>query len=104
MILLILMLMIYLVIGISTVAVMRHRVLDILRLLSSVSFLLMLTLQSINTPNPDALIIFALGLCTFISIEIAGFKETKGDRKSLLLIYAFTLLLSATLIIMLLTI
>lgn len=104
MILLILMLLIYLVIGVSTVALLRHRVLDILRLLSGVSFLLMLTLTSINLQNPDSYIIFSLGLCTFLSIEIAAFKESKGDRKSLYLIYAFTLLLAATLIIMLLTI
>lgn len=104
MILLILMLLIYLIIGVSTVVLVRLKTLDFLRLLSGIAFLLMLTLESINTPNPDAAIIFTLGLCVFISIEIAAFKETKGDRKSLLLIYAFTLLLSAALTIMVLTI
>jgi hypothetical protein len=103
MILLILMLLIYLVIGVSTVVLIRSRLLDILRVLSGIAFLLLLTIETINTQNPDAVIMFALGLCTFISIEIAAFKETKGDRKSLFLIYAFTLLLAAVLIIMLLT-
>lgn len=104
MILTILMLLTYLVIGVSTVLLLRNRLLDILRVISGIALLLLVTVQSINITNPDAVIIFALAVCIFMSIELASFKENKGDRRSLYLIYAFTLMLTAVLTIMLLTI
>lgn len=96
----ILMMLIYLVIGYSTVMMMRSRVLDILRLISGVAFLLMILVYSLSLDNPNAVIVFVLGLSLMLSIEIAAFKEYKNDRDNVFLIYAFTAMFSAVLAIM----
>lgn len=99
----ILMMLIYLVIGYSTVMIMRNRTLDILRLISGVAFMLMILIYSLSLVNPTAVIVFVLGLSLMLSIEIAAFKENKNDRDNVFLIYAFTAMFAAVLIIMIFT-
>lgn len=99
----VLMMLIYLVIGYSTVMIMRSRVLDILRLISGVAFMLMMLIYSLSLVNPSAVIVFVLGLCLMLSVEIAAFKENKNDRDNVFLIYAFTAMFAAVLIIMIFT-
>lgn len=99
----ILMMLIYLVIGYSTVMIMRNRTLDILRLISGVAFMLMILIYSLSLVNPAAVIVFVLGLSLMLSIEIAAFKENKNDRDNVFLIYAFTAMFAAVLIIMIFT-
>lgn len=103
MILTVLMLLIYLVISAITILLLRNRILDILRVIAGIAFMLMMTLTSLNAPNPDGLLIFSLAICLFISVEITGFKEAQGDHARLFMIHVFTLMISAVLIIMLLT-
>lgn len=98
----ILMLLIYLVIGYATVMVMRSRTLDVMRLISGVAFLLLILVYSLSLPNPDSVIVFVLGLSLMLSIEIAEFKENKDDRDNVFLIYAFTAMFSAVLVIVVL--
>ncbi|SOC42198.1 membrane stabilizing protein MspA [Salinicoccus kekensis] len=98
----ILMLLIYLVIGYATVMVMRSRTLDVLRLISGVAFLLLILVYSLSLSNPDSVIVFVLGLSLMLSIEIAAFKENKDDRDHVFLIYAFTAMFSAVLVIVVL--
>lgn len=98
----ILMLLIYLVIGYATVMVMRSRTLDVMRLISGVAFLLLILVYSLSLPNPDAVIVFVLGLSLMLSIEIAAFKENKDDRDNVFLIYAFTAMFAAVLVIVVL--
>ncbi len=99
----VLMMLIYLVIGYSTVMIMRNRTLDILRLISGVAFMLMVLIYSLSLVNPSAVIVFVLGLSLMLSIEIAAFKENKNDRDNVFLIYAFTAMFAAVLIIMIFT-
>lgn len=99
----VLMMLIYLVIGYSTVMMMRNRTLDILRLISGVAFMLMILIYSLSLVNPAAVIVFILGLSLMLSIEIAAFKENKNDRDNVFLIYAFTAMFAAVLIIMIFT-
>lgn len=99
----VLMMLIYLVIGYSTVMIMRNRTLDILRLISGVAFMLMILIYSLSLVNPAAVIVFVLGLSLMLSIEIAAFKENKNDRDNVFLIYAFTAMFAAVLIIMIFT-
>ncbi len=99
----VLMMLIYLVIGYSTVMIMRKRTLDILRLISGVAFMLMILIYSLSLVNPTAVIVFVLGLSLMLSIEIAAFKESKNDRDNVFLIYAFTAMFAAVLIIMIFT-
>lgn len=99
----VLMMLIYLVIGYSTVMMMRNRTLDILRLISGVAFMLMILIYSLSLVNPAAVIVFVLGLSLMLSIEIAAFKENKNDRDNVFLIYAFTAMFAAVLIIMIFT-
>lgn len=99
----VLMMLIYLVIGYSTVMMMRNRTLDILRLISGVAFMLMILTYSLSLVNPAAVIVFILGLSLMLSIEIAAFKENKNDRDNVFLIYAFTAMFAAVLIIMIFT-
>jgi len=99
----VLMMLIYLVIGYSTVMIMRNRTLDILRLVSGVAFMLMVLIYSLSLVNPSAVIVFVLGLSLMMSIEIAAFKENKNDRDNVFLIYAFTAMFAAVLIIMIFT-
>ena len=99
----VLMMLIYLVIGYSTVMIMRNRTLDILRLISGVAFMLMILIYSLSLVNPTAVIVFVLGLSLMLSIEIAAFKENKNDRDNVFLIYAFTAMFAAVLIIMIFT-
>src|SRR5699024_11942532 len=99
----VLMMLIYLVIGYSTVMIMRNRTLDILRLVSGVAFMLMVLIYSLSLVNPSAVIVFVLGLSLMMSIEIAAFKENKNDSDNVFLIYAFTAMFSALLIIMFLS-
>lgn len=99
----VLMLLIYLVIGYSTVMIMRNRTLDILRLISGAAFMLMILIYSLSLVNPTAVIVFVLGLSLMLSIEIAAFKENKNDRDNVFLIYAFTAMFAAVLIIMIFT-
>ncbi|SDK42857.1 membrane stabilizing protein MspA [Lacicoccus qingdaonensis] len=99
----VLMMLIYLVIGYSTVMIMRNRTLDILRLISGVAFMLMILIYSLSLVNPTAVIVFVLGLSLMLSIEIAAFKESKNDRDNVFLIYAFTAMFAAVLIIMIFT-
>ncbi|MCG1010427.1 membrane stabilizing protein MspA [Salinicoccus sp. ID82-1] len=103
MILTILMLLLYLVIGAATILFVRNRTLDILRLIAGIAFMLIMTATALNAQNPDGVLVFALAVCLFLSVEITGFKEAKGDRSRLFMIHAFTLMISAVLIIMLLT-
>ena len=103
MILTVLMLLIYLVISAITILLMRNRPLDILRVIAGVALLLMMTLVSLEAPNPDGLLIFSLVISLFIAVEITAFKEAKGDHARLFMIHVFTLMISAVLIIMLLT-
>ncbi|CAM4186527.1 hypothetical protein [Lacicoccus alkaliphilus] len=95
-----LMLLIYLVIGYSTVMIMRSRALDAMRLISGVAFLLMILVYSLSLTDPDSVIVFVLGLSLMLSIEIAAFKETRDDRDNVFLVYAFTAMFAAVLIIM----
>ncbi len=95
----ILMMLIYIVIGYSTVMVMRSRALDVMRLISGVAFLLMILVYSLSLPNPDSVIVAVLGLSMMLSIEIAAFKEDKNDRDHVFLIYAFTAMFAAVLAI-----
>ncbi|WP_462419745.1 membrane stabilizing protein MspA [Salinicoccus sp. Marseille-QA3877] len=99
----VLMMLIYLVIGYSTVMMMRNRTLDILRLISGVAFMMMILIYSLSLVNPAAVIVFVLGLSLMLSIEIAAFKENKNDRDNVFLIYAFTAMFAAVLIIMIFT-
>lgn len=99
----VLMMLIYLVIGYSTVMMMRNRTLDILRLISGVAFMMMILIYSLSLVNPAAVIVFILGLSLMLSIEIAAFKENKNDRDNVFLIYAFTAMFAAVLIIMIFT-
>lgn len=99
----VLMMLIYLVIGYSTVMIMRNRTMDILRLISGVAFMLMILIYSLSLVNPAAVIVFVLGLSLMLSIEIAAFKENKNDRDNVFLIYAFTAMFAAVLIIMIFT-
>lgn len=103
MILPILMLLMYLVISAATILVMRSRVLDVLRVLAGIAFLLLATLTSLNTESPGSVLTFALAVCVFISVEITGFKQYKGDGGRLFMIHAFTIMLAAAYIIVLLT-
>ncbi|WP_031547034.1 membrane stabilizing protein MspA [Salinicoccus luteus] len=103
MILAVLILLIYVVISAITILLLRNRILDVLRVIAGIAFMLMMTLISLDAPSPDGLLIFSLAICLFISIEITGFKEAKGDHARLFMIHAFTLMISAVLIIMLLT-
>lgn len=99
----VLMMLIYLVIGYSTVMIMRNRTMDILRLISGIAFMLMVLVYSLSLVNPAAVIVFVLGLSLMLSIEIAAFKENKNDRDNVFLIYAFTAMFAAVLIIMIFT-
>lgn len=99
----VLMMLIYLVIGYSTVMIMRNRTMDILRLISGIAFMLMILVYSLSLVNPAAVIVFVLGLSLMLSIEIAAFKENKNDRDNVFLIYAFTAMFAAVLIIMIFT-
>lgn len=99
----VLMMLIYMVIGYSTVMIMRNRSLDILRLISGVAFMLMILVYSLSLVNPTAVIVFVLGLSMMLSIEIAAFKENKNDRDNVFLIYAFTAMFAAVLIIVIFT-
>lgn len=99
----VLMMLIYLVIGYSTVMIMRNRTMDILRLISGIAFMLMILVYSLSLVNPAAIIVFVLGLSLMLSIEIAAFKENKNDRDNVFLIYAFTAMFAAVLIIMIFT-
>lgn len=103
MILTVLMLLIYLVIGGITILAMRSRLLDVLRIIAGIAFLLIATITSLNAENPGSILTFALALCIFISVEITGFKEYKGDRSRLFLVHAFTGMLSLAYIILLFT-
>ena len=96
----VLMMLIYMVIGYSTVMIMRKRTLDILRLISGVALIVMILIYSLSLLNPTAVIVFVLGLSLMLSIEIAAFKESKNDRDNVFLIYAFTAMFAAVLIIM----
>lgn len=99
----VLMMLIYLLIGYFTVMIMRNRTMDILRLISGAAFMLMILVYSLSLVNPDAVIVFALGLSLMLSIEIAAFKENKNDRNNVFLIYAFTAMFAAVLTIMIFT-
>ena len=79
MILTVLMLLIYLVISAITILLMRNRALDILRVIAGVALLLMMTLISLEAPNPDGLLIFSLAISLFIAVEITAFKEAKAE-------------------------
>ncbi|GAA3720021.1 hypothetical protein GCM10022378_07650 [Salinicoccus jeotgali] len=103
MILAVLMLLIYLVVGAMTILYQRSRLFDVFRIIAGVAFLLLTTTLALAVPNPDGYLIFALALSLFISVEITSYKEYKGDRNRLFLIHAFTLMISAVLILMLLT-
>src|SRR5699024_2391095 len=99
----VLMMLIYLVIGYSTVMIMRNRTLDILRLVSGVAFMLMVLIYSLSLVSPSAVIVFVLGRSLMLSIEIAALKANKNDRDNVFLIYAFTAMFAAVLIIMIFT-
>ncbi|GAB3067476.1 membrane stabilizing protein MspA [Salinicoccus sesuvii] len=103
MILIILMMLLYLVISAATILYVRSRLMDVLRLVAGIAFMLITTITAISIPNPDGTLIFSLAACLLISVEITGFKEAKGDHARLFMIHAFTLMISAVLIIMLLT-
>ncbi len=103
MILPILMLLMYLIISAATILVMRSRTLDILRVLAGIAFLLLATITSLNTGGTGSILTFALAVCTFISVEITGFKQYKGDDARLFMIHAFTIMLAAAYIIVLFT-
>lgn len=101
MILPILMLLMYLVISAATILLMRSRVLDVLRVLAGIAFLILATVTSLNLENPGGVTAFALAVCVFISVEITGFKQYKGDSEHLFMIHAFTGMLAAAYIIVL---
>ncbi|WP_411843257.1 membrane stabilizing protein MspA [Salinicoccus sp. HZC-1] len=103
MILPILMLLIYLVVSAATILVMRSRILDFLRIFAGIAFLIMATITSLNAENPGSVLIFALAICVFISVEITGFKQYKGDDGRLFMVHAFTIMLAAAYIIVLFT-
>ncbi|WP_017547639.1 membrane stabilizing protein MspA [Salinicoccus carnicancri] len=103
MILPILMLLMYLIVSAATILVLRSRTLDILRVLAGIAFLLLATVTSLNMSNPASILTFALALCVFISVEITGFKQYRGDVDRLFMIHAFTIMLAAAYIIVLFT-
>lgn len=103
MILPVLMLLMYLVISAATILVMRSRVFDSLRIIAGIAFLILATITSLNAGNPGSVLTFALAICVFISVEITSFKQYKGDDDRLFMIHAFTIMLAAAYIIVLLT-
>lgn len=98
-----LMLLIYIVIGAATIITMRSRALDIARYAAGALFLVMLITFSLTLESADMFIVLLLSLCIVLSVEITAFKESKGDRKNLFLVHAFTLTMSLVLIIILIT-
>src|SRR5699024_537570 len=99
----VLMMLIYLVIGYSTVMIMRNRTLDILRLVSGVAFMLMVLIYSLSLVNSSAVIVFVLGLSLMMSIEIVAFIVNNNDLDIVFLIYAFRTMFAVVLIIMIFT-
>src|SRR5699024_909591 len=103
MILPILMLLMYLLGSAVTILGMSSRMLDILRDLAGIACVLLATVTSLNMESPVSMLRFTIGLCVFISVEITGFKQYKGDGDRLFMIHAFTIMRAAAYIIVLFT-